>query len=193
MRGGGRAGIATGGQGGFDDAVLAPLEGEIVLLQAAEELGVAFAELHLHVTAQQREVFRVREQDDAVQTGQLVQHFVEQATGALVEGKNLFEIQNQVPDLVHIGNDIMHHGFGAGEVEVALELVNLDLSAVVVKCLAFLGSADAVRVQLRPGELQADGRFARARPVEQMQIAVARESVAHADAAHAVATGIQRR
>ena len=53
--------------------------------------------------------------------------------------------------------------------------------------------ADAARIDLGRSELQADDRLARVRGVEQVQVEEPRKILAHAEAADAVAVGVERR
>ena len=193
LSGGGGGVVAADGQRDFDDAILAPFQREVVLFHGTVQLGEALAQFHLHIPSQQRQVARMSEEDHAAEPGQFVQHFIKQPAGALVYREDFFEIQDQVSSAVRVRNDIVYDRLGAGEVQVALELVALDPPAALVQGLALFGSAEPIRTQFRSRELQANSGFPGAGPIQQMKIAVPRKRVTDANAANAVATGVQRR
>ena len=74
---------------------------------------------------------------------------------------------------------------------MALQLINVNHFAEFAERLAFLGGADVGGIELRAGELGADGGFADDRAVEQVQIQMPRQFLAHGDAAHAVAVRVE--
>ena len=131
--------------------------------------------------------------NDGAPAAQLVQHIVEEPARAFVQSENLFEIEDEVADALHVGDDVVHHAFRAGEVQVALQLIDLNAPAFLVQGTAFLRGANAVGGEFSPGELQADGGLPGAGAVQQMEIAMARNRIAHANAPHAVAPGVERR
>src|ERR1051326_1746574 len=105
----------------------------------------------------------------------------------------MFEIQDQGLETVDLREHLVRNDFRGGQHEVALELVDLDSPSLGAQDTRFFGRADAARVDLSGGVLEANHGLAGVRRVEQMQIERAREIITDAKPPNAVAPAIEGR
>jgi len=141
------------GQRGFEQPVFTPLQRQIVVIERAEQFLAAETQLGPHVTTQRGHAIRMCEQDGFAPLSKFEQQFVKQPAGAFVEREDTFEIKNEVFDAIRAINHVLHDGFGGGEGEIALKLIDLERRTELVQRLGFLERAHTAGVEFRAGEL----------------------------------------